>query len=173
MKIFESDMSEEDAQKVSDAYSKKANSSLFGVIFHLLILIFFNFQFKELGYYKYLILLLPVISTIYQLKKAINIFFFNPIRKDLELQKKIAITLIISKKTEGYKDFELPNGSDCIEFEENPYFASLDVSENSFYNTKIGDEVNFELSKYGKWIIAVYSKSKNIDYNTYKQRKSK
>ncbi|MBO0589891.1 hypothetical protein I2486_00575 [Cellulophaga sp. E16_2] len=172
MKIFESDMSEEDAQKVSDAYSKEANSSLFGVIFHVLILIFFNFQFKELGYYKYLILLIPSISTIYQLKKAINIFFFNPIRKDLELQRKITITLIISKKTEGYKDFELPNGSDCIEFEENPYFSSLDVSGNSFHKTEIGDRVNFELSKFGKWIIAVYSKSEKIDYNTYNHRKS-
>ncbi len=122
--------------------------------------------YTEQGFYR-LIFNAPIfLFGLFQLKKAIKLLFFDTIKKDFEQKKKIKITLIVSKKNEEHESFDGPNSSANIEFKKNPYFRSLDISESSYLSISIGDKVNFELSKYGKWLIKVNSNSRNIDYNT-------
>ncbi len=171
MSISEANMTEKEIEKIAKAYSKELSSTFYYTIFLIIIVISFNLYYTEQGFYKLVFNLPVVLICLFQFKK-IKLLFFDNIQKDFEQKRKIIITLIVSKKNDGHQHFDGLNSSDNIEFEKNKYFRSLDVSNSFYHFISVGDEINFELSKHGKWLIAVHSKSKNINYNNYSHRKS-
>lgn len=164
MKIYESNMTEKEVQKISKAYASEISSSLFYFILSAAFLILFNTHFTEKGFLKYALNIAASLFGLYQLKKCIHLLFFNGIRKDFTLKRKIKFTLTVIKKTEGYSSLEGASSPNSISFKKNPYFWSYNVSTRNFDFIHVGDKVHFEISKFGKWVVKVTCKKRNIEF---------
>ncbi len=173
MKVYEADMTAKEIEKISKAYGKEISSTVFWAIVFAVAFIFFNMKNYGKSIYK-LIFNLPVflmfLSRLYRLTKLL---FFDTIHQDFEEKKKIIITLIVDETFEGYSSLEGTNSAPSIQFKDNPYFRSIDVTRDSYYRISKRDKIKIELSKYGKWIINMKSGSRIIDYMNIRKSRFK